>query len=88
LKSDGELGEDLAQQKPEPTDQATEVVADGGQDGIGGISLAVPEIIAVHSMVCFEVADHRLDGGAPSQLARLIFGVIRRFWPDVNTLNL
>lgn len=33
------------------------------------------------------MADDRFDGGAPAQLA-LIFGVTRRFWPEMNTLNL
>ncbi len=35
LKWEDELGEDLVQQKLEPADEATEVVAGGGEDGIG-----------------------------------------------------
>ena len=42
FKLEGELGEDLAQEKLQPLDEAAEVVADGGEDGIGGIALAVP----------------------------------------------
>ncbi len=31
--------------------------------------LAMPEVVAAHAVLGFEVADDRLDGGAPSQLA-------------------
>jgi hypothetical protein len=46
-----------------------EVVAGGGEDGIGGVVLAVPEIVAAHPMFGFEMADDRFDGRASSQLA-------------------
>jgi hypothetical protein len=69
LKFEGEAGEKLAQQKSQPPDQASEVVADCGEDGVGGIALAVPEIVAAHSMLGFEMADDGLDRGAPSQFA-------------------
>ena len=67
--SAAEQDEDLGQQKLQPSDQAAEVVADGGEDGIGGVALAVPEVIAAHAMLGFEMADDRFDGGAPAQLA-------------------
>ena len=69
LNLDDQQSEDLAQQKPDPVDQTAEVVADGGEDGIGGIALAVPEVVAAHSMFRFEMADHGFDRGSPSQLA-------------------
>ena len=50
MKSGRELGEDLAQQKTDPADQAAEVVSDGSEDGVGGIALAVPEIVPAHPM--------------------------------------
>jgi hypothetical protein len=34
----------------QPPDQETEVVADGGEDGIVGVAFAVGEIVAVHSV--------------------------------------
>jgi hypothetical protein len=61
--------ENLAQQKPEPVDQATEVVADGGEDSVGSVAPTEPEIVSVHAMLGLEMADHRLDGGAAAQLA-------------------
>ena len=61
--------QDIAQQQRQPADEAAEVVADGGEDGIGGVTLTMPEVVAVHAMVGFEMSDHGLDGGAPAQLA-------------------
>ena len=52
----------MAQQKPEPADQAAEVVADGGEDGVGSIAAMVPEIVAPHTVLGFKMADHGLDG--------------------------
>jgi hypothetical protein len=34
-----ESAEDLPQQKPEPADEAAEVVADGGKDGVVGVAV-------------------------------------------------
>jgi len=59
----------MSQQQAEPANEASEVIADGGKDGIGGIALAVPEVIPAHAMLGLEVADDRLDSGTPSQLA-------------------
>ena len=61
--------ENLEQQKPEPADQAAEVVADGREDWVGGIAPTVPEIISAHTMLGFEMADHGLDGGPAAELA-------------------
>ena len=69
LHPEGQLDEDSEQQELEPADEASEAVSDGGQDGVGGVAVAVPEIVAGHSMLGLEMADDRLDGGAPAQLA-------------------
>lgn len=44
-------------------------MCDGGEDGIGGVSGAAFKIAAAEVTFSLEVADHRLDRGAPSQLA-------------------
>ena len=69
LRPGSEAAKDLEQQELEPPYQTAEVVADGGQDGVAGVPLAVPEVVAAHAVLGFEMADHRLDGGAPAQLA-------------------
>jgi hypothetical protein len=35
-----------------------------GEDGVDAVAVLALQVIAVHSMVGLEVADHRLDGGA------------------------
>lgn len=62
-----ECGQDLLQQKPEPADQAAEVVARGGEDGVVGVAMLEPEIVASHAVLGFEMADHGLDGGPAAQ---------------------
>ena len=57
-----------AQKHPEPGQQASEVVTGGGEHGVDGVSFGALEIIAVHAVVRFGVADHRLDCRAPSQI--------------------
>lgn len=69
MKSEDELDEDLVQQELQPADEATEVVAGGGEDGIGGIAVAMPEIVPAHPMFGFEMADDRLDGRAAAHFA-------------------
>ena len=44
-------------------------MADGGEDGVGGISGGSLEIAAAKMAVGLHVADHGLDGGAASQFA-------------------
>ena len=61
--------QDLEQQKLDPLDEAAEVVAGGGENGVGCVTLTMPEVVAAHSVFGFEMADDRLDGGAPAQLA-------------------
>jgi hypothetical protein len=59
----------VAQQEPEPSDQAAEVVADSGEDGIGSVASTVPQIVSAHAMLGCEMADHGFDGGPAAQLA-------------------
>ena len=44
-------------------------MADGGQDDVGGITLAALEIAAAEVAVGFHVTDHGFDGGAAPKLA-------------------
>jgi hypothetical protein len=68
LKRSIESREDLAQQKAEPTDEA-EVVAGGGEDGVGGVPLAEPEIVAAHAVLGLEITDDGFDCGPAAQFA-------------------
>lgn len=72
--------------KPQPPEQEAEVVAGGGEDGIDGIALAVPEIVPAHAVLGLHVTDDRLDDRR--RISRLILGVTRRLWPAMKTLNL
>jgi hypothetical protein len=54
----------MAQQNPEPADEASEVVAGGGEDGVGGVAAPESEIVAAHAVLGLEMADDGLDGGA------------------------
>jgi hypothetical protein len=38
-------------EEPEPSDQAAEVVADGGEDGVGGVAPTITERFASHPML-------------------------------------
>jgi hypothetical protein len=40
-----------------------------GEDGVGGIALAIPKIFAAHPVLGFEMADDRLDGRAAAHLS-------------------
>ena len=51
-----------------PREEA-KVVTDGAEDGIGGVAGAAFEIATAEMTFCLHVADHRLDGGATSELA-------------------
>jgi len=50
------------QQKPQPGEDEAEVVADGGEDDVGGIALAALEMAATEVPIGLHVADHGLDG--------------------------
>lgn len=77
----------MAQQKAEPTDEAAEVVAGGGEDGVGRVPLAEPEIIASHAVRGLEMADDGFDGGPAAQFA-LDLGRHSCIWPEMKTLSL
>ena len=64
----------MAQQEPQPSDQAAEVVADCGEDGIGGVAASEPEIIAAHAVFGLEMADDGFDGGPAAQFALDLWG--------------
>ena len=44
-------------------------MTDGAEDDVGGIAGATFEIAAAEMALCFHMSDHRLDGGAPRELA-------------------
>ena len=53
----------------QPAQEEAEVVAGGGEHGIDAIAVAPFEIIAAHAVLGLDVADDRLDRGAPLHLA-------------------
>src|SRR6202020_3040994 len=65
----GERGQDYGQQESQPFEQAREVVASGGEDGVGGVALGSGEVVSAHAMLGFGVSDDRFDRGAAAQLA-------------------
>ena len=70
-EDDFELG---AQERLKPSQEQFEVVARGGEDGVGAVAFAALEVVAAHAVLGLEVADHRLDGGAAPHLAADGFG--------------
>ncbi len=46
-----------------------EVVSCGGQDRVDGIAVLVGEVVFGHSVFVFDMANDRLDGGAPFHLS-------------------
>src|SRR5712664_568055 len=64
-----ERHQDEAQQNPEPLDEAAEVVAGGGEDGVVKVAISVSEIVAAHSVLVLEMADDGLDGRAATHLS-------------------
>ena len=59
----------MAQESPQQCEDASEVVTDGGEDGVGGIASAAFAIAAAELALGFHVADHGLDAGSTSQFA-------------------
>src|SRR3546814_17033428 len=53
----------------QPADEEAEVVAGGGEDGVGVVAVAALEIVALHAVLGLDVADDGLDGGAPFHLS-------------------
>ena len=59
-------------------------MANGGEDGVGGVTGGSLEIAAAEVTLCFHMRDHGLDGGAAAQLA--LDGTEHpRFWPEMKT---
>src|ERR1700739_4744506 len=69
LKRAEEGDQETEQQKPQPAEEEAEGVAGCGETRVDGIALAVPEIVAAHAVLGFEMADDRFDGGTPAHLA-------------------
>jgi hypothetical protein len=61
--------QDQAQKNPQPGEDESKVVADGGEDGVGGIASGSLEIATAKMALGFHMADHGFDGGAAAQLA-------------------
>jgi hypothetical protein len=66
----------LSNRRLSPREQAAEVVASSGEHGIDSVTAGVGEVIA--ALMFLEVADDRLDGNTPFELA-LDLRVRRRF---------
>ena len=60
-----ERAENERTKKRQPSQEPSEVVANGGEDGVDGIAGGVRQMIAAHAVISFQVSDHRLDRRAP-----------------------
>lgn len=58
-----------AQKSPQPCEDALEVVSNGGEDGIGGVSGTAFGIAAAEVALGLHMADHGLDGRSASEFA-------------------
>jgi hypothetical protein len=56
-----ERQQDQAPKSPQPGEDASEVVACRGEDGVGGVADAVLEMTASEVSVALHVADHSFD---------------------------
>ena len=52
-----------------PLEDQAEVVANCGKDWVDGIAFGVGEVIAVHAVARFDMANHRFNGRAAFHLA-------------------
>ncbi len=59
--------DDFAQKAPQPLEDESEVIADGGHDGIDLVALASLEEVPAQMAVGFAVTDDGLDGGPPPE---------------------
>ena len=64
-----EVGQDYGQQESQPFEQASEVVAGGGEDGVSGVAVGSDEIVPAHAVLGFGVSDDRLDRGSAPEFA-------------------
>lgn len=58
----------IRRKKPQAAEDQAEVVAGGGEDGIGLVAGAALQVISPEVTIALRVADHRLHGGAASEL--------------------
>jgi hypothetical protein len=56
--------QDLAQKKPQPSNDVLEVMSDGGEDGVGGIASAALEIATAEMALGLQVTNRRLNAGS------------------------
>ena len=64
-----EDGADQATQEGfEPSEEATVVVAGGGEDGVGAVIVVSLEMVMAHAMAVLGVVDHGLDRDAAFHL--------------------
>jgi hypothetical protein len=61
--------QDQEQKLSQPGEDEAEVVASGGEDGVGGVAVAAVEMAAAEVTVGLHVTDHGSDGAAASELA-------------------
>jgi len=61
--------QDQAQKNPQPSEDESEVVADGGEDRVGGVACGSLEIAAAEMALGFHVSNHGLNGRAAAQFA-------------------
>ncbi len=67
--------------------ERAEVVTDG-DDGIGAVALVTSEVVAVHTVLGLDVADHRLDRGPALHFAADRLGEVNAIRPgNVIRLN-
>jgi hypothetical protein len=69
LQGSRQGGWNEAQNYPEPGEDAPEVVAGGGGDGVCGIAGLALEVAAAEMAFFLHVTDEGLDGRAPTQLS-------------------
>jgi hypothetical protein len=62
-------GERSAQEGLEPFEEEAEVVAAGGEHGVGAVALAALEVIALHAVLGLDMFDHRPDHGSALHFA-------------------
>ncbi len=58
----------MGPKKRDRPEREAEVVPDGGEDGVCGITGPMCEVMAAHTVFGLDVSDDGLDGGAPRQL--------------------
>ena len=68
----------------EPGEESAEVVACGGEDGVGGVAMGAGEIVSAHAVLGLGVTDDRFDRRAAAELALDGFGDAASLAGDVD----